>query len=66
MAEISTDGRVIRVSNNIIPKQTAPSSSGIGLQYVRNQYRDIAGEEILIDSTDTRFTVTIPILDEPE
>jgi LytS/YehU family sensor histidine kinase len=66
VAEISTDGKVVRVSNNIIPKQTAPSSSGIGLQYVRNQYRDIAGEEILIDSTETRFSVTVPILEEPE
>lgn len=66
VAEISTDGKVVRVSNNIIPKHTAPSSSGIGLQYVRNQYRDIAGEEILIESTETRFSVTVPILEEPE
>lgn len=66
VAEVSTDGRFIRVSNNVIPKQTAPSSTGIGLQYVRNQYRDIAGAEIEIESTDTRFSVTVPILAEPE
>ena len=66
VVEISTDGHRIWVSNNVIPKHTPPSSTGIGLQYVRNQYRDIAGAEIEIDSNEKRFSVTVPILDEPE
>lgn len=66
VVELSFDGRYISVSNNVIPKVTPPSSTGIGLQYVRNQYRDIAGAEIRVLATPERFTVSVPILDGTE
>ena len=57
------DGCMI-VRNNRIPKLTPVSSTGIGLQYIRNQYRDIAGKEILVEDKEDSFSVTIPILRE--
>lgn len=60
----TTDGKSITVSNNRIPKLTPVSNTGIGLQYIRNQYRDIAGAEISVLDTADSFTVTIPIIPE--
>ncbi len=60
------DGQSITVSNNLIPKVTPVSNTGIGLQYIRNQYRDIAGKEITVLETADSFSVTIPIIKESE
>ena len=63
----STDGKSISVQNNLIPKITPVANhTGIGLQYIRNQYRDIAGEEIEVLKTADSFSVTIPIIQESE
>ena len=61
-----TDGHTITLSNNRIPKLTPVSHSGIGLQYIRNQYRDIAGKEIQVFQGDDTFSVTIPVIAESE
>ena len=60
----STDGTSLTLRNNIIPKVTPVRSTGIGLQYIRNQFRDIAGAEIQVLKTDDSFSVTIPIIPE--
>ena len=57
------DGAIV-VQNNRIPKLTPVNSTGIGLQYIRNQYRDIAGKEILVQEKEDSFSVTIPIIRE--
>jgi hypothetical protein len=63
----STDGKSLTVHNNLNPKVTPVSRhTGIGLQYIRNQYRDIAGEEIEVLETADSFSVTIPIIQESE
>ena len=62
----TSDGKSITVSNNLIPKVTPVSNTGIGLQYIRNQYRDIAGKEISVLETAHSFTVIIPIIPESE
>ena len=63
----STDGQTFTVRNNLIPKLTPVARhTGIGLQYIRNQYRDIAGEEIEVLETADSFSVTIPIIQESE
>ena len=59
------DGR-ITVRNNLIPKVSSRPSTGIGLQYIRNQYRDLAGEEIEVVKTADSFSVTLPILEKYE
>lgn len=62
----SINGRFLTVSNNLIPKLSTRPSTGIGLQYIRNQYRDLAGEEIEVVKTADSFSVTLPILEKPE
>ena len=59
------DGR-LTVTNNLIPKLSTRPSTGIGLQYIRNQYRDLAGEEIEVVKTAGSFSVTLPILEKYE
>ena len=63
--EVSTDGKSISMENSLKPKAYTKPSTGIGLQYIRNQYRDIAGAEIKVEKTDTHFKVTLPILPNP-
>lgn len=63
-AWIEDDAMVVK--NNRIPKLSPVSSTGIGLQYIRNQYRDIAGKEILVQESADSFSVTIPIIRESE
>ena len=58
--------RYLTVSNNLIPKLSTRPSTGIGLQYIRNQYRDLAGEEIEVVKTADTFSVTLPILEKSE
>ena len=60
---LSTDGKNLSVRNNCIPKQSLSGSTGIGLQYIRNQYRDLANKEIIVTQTPEYFEVTIPILE---
>lgn len=63
---LSSDGKSLSVRNNRIPKSAPAPSTGIGLQYIRNRYRDIAGAEIDIVKTADSFSVTLPILAESE
>ena len=62
----TSDRQSITLSNNRIPKVTPVRNTGIGLQYIRNQFRDIAGKEIFITETDDSFAVTIPIIRESD
>ena len=62
---LSSDGKDLSVSNNIIPRMSQPHpSTRLGLQYIRNQYRDIAGREVQVEKSDEKFTVTLPLLDD--
>lgn len=60
----SINEQSLTITNNRIPKVTPVRSTGIGLQYIRNQFRDIAGAEILVEESDQSFSVTIPIIKE--
>ena len=60
------EGGSLTISNNRIPKLTPVRSTGIGLQYIRNQYRDIAGLEIQVMETPDSFSVTIPVIPESD
>ena len=56
------DGCLI-VSNNLNPKVVSKtSSSGLGLKYLREQYLDLSGQEVIIDRSDNAYTVTIPLI----
>lgn len=67
VVRLSSDGNSITIRNNRIPRiSSAANSSGIGLQYIRNQYRDIADAEIIVEETPDSFAVTVPILENLE
>lgn len=57
----STDKSLV-VSNNRCPKLNEPTSTGIGLAYLRRQYRDLGDKTLIIRATDESFTVILPFL----
>ena len=57
----ATATRVV-VSNNRIPKLTQPASTGLGLQYIRQQYHDLSGKSIIVRADEQNYTVTLPLL----
>lgn len=63
--ELRYENGCLSVTNNLNPKTFTKASTGIGLQYIRNQYRDLAGAEIKVEKTDNQFKVTLPILPNP-
>ena len=58
----STDGTYLIMENNRVPRASEPVSTGLGLPYLRKQYMDISGKDILIEQTDDYFRVRIPLL----
>jgi len=64
IVSVSTDGKSITIRNTRIPKVSTRPSTGIGLQYIRNQYRDLADAEITVTQTLDYFAVTVPILED--
>ena len=59
---VGTDGQFLTMENNRIPRASAPVSTGLGLPYIRNQYKDISGKDIVVERTDDVFRVRIPLL----
>lgn len=50
------------VSNNLCPKITPVSSTGLGLKYLRQQYHDIAGKSISLLRDEENYKVILPLL----
>lgn len=59
---IGTEGDLLFVSNNLQRRLSEKTSTGIGLSNIRQQYLDLSGKEILIEETETEFTVKLPLL----
>ena len=59
---IRSEGDFVSVSNNRIPKLTRPVSTGLGLKYIRQQYRDLSGKGIEVLDEEKRYSVKIPLL----
>jgi LytS/YehU family sensor histidine kinase len=57
-----TDGEYLTLENNRIPRASEPVSTGLGLPYLRKQYMDISGKDILVEQTEDSFRVRIPLL----
>jgi LytS/YehU family sensor histidine kinase len=62
LVRVSTDGEFFTMENTRIPRASAPVSTGLGLPYLRKQYMDISGKEILVEQTEDTFRVRIPLL----
>ncbi|MCR4859602.1 MAG: histidine kinase [Bacteroidales bacterium] len=59
---IRTEDDTVVVSNNRIPRLTHPVSTGLGLQYIRQQYQDLSGKRITVLDEDRTYTVILPLL----
>ena len=59
---IKSDGETLTVTNNLIPKLTEAQSSGLGLNYIRQQYQERYGKGIEIIKTDDSYTVKLPLI----
>lgn len=59
---ISADADSVTVTNNRIPKLRHSASTGLGLQYIRQQYRDLSGKSITVLEDEHNYTVTLPLL----
>ena len=62
VVKVVSDGTNLTVSNNIVPKVTTVQSTGLGHKYIRQQYIDISGKEIVIENTEKEYRVTLPLL----
>lgn len=59
---VSTTDDTLVVKNNINKKYSPEPGAGVGLVNLSNQYRILAGKEILIKSDESNFVVEIPLL----
>lgn len=59
---IAAAGDRVSVSNNLRPRLSVAPSTHVGLEYIRQQYLDLAGAEIEIDHTAESYRVTLPLL----
>jgi LytS/YehU family sensor histidine kinase len=59
---ICSDGESISVTNNIIPKLTQVSSTGLGQKYIRQQYQNLCGKEIAISHDAKEYKVVLPLI----
>lgn len=55
-------GRKLRITNNLIEKKHHKPTSGRALQNLEEQYKLLTNESIVIQKTDDRFTVLIPLI----
>ena len=62
LIKITVNGQYIRVSNNAKPKPYAVSSTGVGLRNLSSRYRIICSKNIVIENSNDRFTVKLPII----
>jgi len=63
--QIRTTESSVIVSNDIHPRLSSSSSaasSGLGLRYLKRQYKDIAGKSVTVKPSDKKFTVILPLL----
>lgn len=59
---ITSDGNTVSVTNNINPKLSGSSSTGIGLANIRQQYMDLTGSSIEISDSGGYYRVSIPLI----
>lgn len=62
VVRIISDGDTLTVTNNKIPRLTTSQSSGLGLNYIREQYRQRSDRGIEVIPDDNSYTVKLPLL----
>lgn len=62
VVRIISDGDTLTVTNNKIPRLTTSQSSGLGLNYIREQYRQRSDRGIEVSDDGDNYTVKLPLL----
>lgn len=61
---IKTRGSQLVVENNLQKKSSIENSTKIGLQNIINRYQLITEQDVVIEQSDSHFTVKLPLLNE--
>lgn len=59
---ITSDDGYVTVTNDKHPKVSGSNSTGLGLKYIRQQYRDLSGKEVHIEESEHEFIVKLPLI----
>lgn len=59
---IRDEADTLIVTNNLQPRISRQASTGKGLKNIRQQYLDLSDRTILVEQTETHFTVQLPLL----
>ncbi len=62
VVKVETKGDCVQVSNNIVPKVTQSTSTGLGQKYISQLYADLSGRNVDIMKTETEYCVILPLL----
>ena len=62
VVKVETKGDSVHVSNNIVPKVTRSTSTGLGQKYISQIYADLSGRNVDIVKTETDYCVILPLL----
>ncbi len=62
VVEVHTTKNSVVVSNNIRKRLTKSSSTGFGIKYLRQQYKDIASKSVIVKESEEQYTVILPLL----
>ncbi len=59
---IESDGHILEVRNDIIPRQSKAPSTGLGQNYIKQQYIDLKGGDVTIGSNKAEYFVRLPLI----
>jgi len=57
-----TDEDCITVTNNLSPRLSPVESTGLGLKYIKNIYKDRSGKDVVIQEDGKTYRVSLPLL----
>lgn len=62
MITISAGSKQLSIENNVMPKYTHTPSTGLGQKYIREQYRSLTVQEVVIENDGEHYRVVVPLL----
>ena len=63
MVKVYVEGKFIVVENNLQRKsRLGETSSGFGLENIQKRYEFLSGDKVIVEQTDSKFSVKLPII----
>jgi ligand-binding sensor domain-containing protein len=63
--ELFIEADYLVIKNNVNPRFTRESSTGMGLQNIIHRYKILTGTPILVNENKHHFTVSVPLIEKP-